>query len=368
MLSPLPVTVLASVDPVLRDSTAFTAVADVPGTVVVTHDLAEADGRGTMRRVVADVTGIVEDVTIPLDHSCLGCALREDVLPTLVRVAEAGRWQAVLLALPVGGEPLPVLHGLVGGVVNSLPVPRLVQPAGTVAVTDAATVVDDLFGDELLAERGLAHAEDDRRAVGEVLAHQLETADLVLVEGGPGDGRVARLLRHLVPPEAGLAAGPHEISGAHLLSWRRDAEAAWRRSDPLRVAPTGAPDGDGVWTRDLVSWRPLHPGRLRDHIEELGAGAVRGRGRFWLPGRPDTLAGWDGAGGQLSIGSLADWGDAERSTRLVLTGLEEAKADRVVRIFEQILLTDAELARGRGWWTARDDGFDPWLGERSAAA
>ncbi|MFZ5872306.1 MAG: hypothetical protein ACOYXW_17485 [Actinomycetota bacterium] len=81
MLSPLPVTVLASIDPVLRDSTAFTAVADVPGTVVVTHDLAEADGRGTMRRVVADVTGIVEDVTIPLDHSCLGRALREDVLP-----------------------------------------------------------------------------------------------------------------------------------------------------------------------------------------------------------------------------------------------------------------------------------------------
>lgn len=364
----LPVTVLTSVDPVLRDSTAFTAVADVPGTVVVSHDLTGAGAGGMMRRRVSDAGGVVEDVTVPLEHSCLGCALREDLLPTLVRVAEAGRWRAALLALPVGGEPVPVLHGLAGGVVGGVPVSRLVQAVGTVAVTDATALVDDVFGDDLLVERGIAHAEDDRRAVGEVLARQLEVADVLLVDGGPGTGRVARLLRHLAAPDAVLRQGPHEVRGEELLAHRPDAETAWRRADPLTVAPTGVPDGDGVWTRDLSSWRPLHPGRLQERIEELGAGPVRGRGRFWLPGRPETLAAWDGAGGQLSIGSHSGWSGEERSTRLVVTGVEEAQARRVVDAFEDVLLTDAELARGRAWWTAQDDGFDPWLGERSAAA
>lgn len=368
MTAMLPVTVLTCVDPVLRDSTAFTAVADVPGTVVVRHDLSAAAEHGTMRRVVSDASGVVEDVTSPLEHSCLGCALREDVLPTLVRLAGSGRWRAALLALPVGGEPVPVLRGMAGGLVDGVPVPSVVQAVGTVAVLSAASLVQDLFGDDLLDERDLAHGGDDRRSVGEVLARQLETADLVLVDGGPGEGTVPRLLRHLVAPEAVLAPGPHEVAGRDVLAWRRDAAVAWRRADPLRVAPTGAADGDGVWTRDLRSWRPLHPGRLQDRLAELGSGPVRGRGRFWLPGRPGTVAGWDGAGGQLSIGSLSGWGDDERSTRLVVTGLDVESPEAVEKAFEDVLVTDAELARGRAWWTAQDDGFDEWLGKRLDAA
>ena len=38
----------------------------------------------------------------------------------------------------------------------------------------------------------------------------------------------------------------------------------------------------------------------------------------------------------------------------------------VAASFERVALTDAELARGRDGWVARDDGFDEWLGERDA--
>ncbi|HVN12507.1 MAG TPA: GTP-binding protein [Kineosporiaceae bacterium] len=137
-----------------------------------------------------------------------------------------------------------------------------------------------------------------------------------------------------------------------------------------------------MWTVDLHSWRPVHPGRLFDRIEDLGAGPRRGRGRLRLANRPDEITLWDGAGGQLAIGStpLRAGGPAwlwtpdacaatapstgAPSSRLVITGVDERR-DHVVRAFDQILLTDAQIARGRRWWRGRADGFGPWLGPAS---
>ncbi|GAB2686958.1 CobW family GTP-binding protein [Thalassiella azotivora] len=366
----MPVTILSTTDPVLRDGTAFSVLADAPDTVSVRHDLSTSEGAGTLRRVVSDARGVIEDVTLPLEHSCLSCALREDVLPTLVRLADDGRWSHALLALPVGSEPLPVVRGLSGGDVAGRPVRDAVRLAGSVCVLDGDTLEHDLLDDDLLVERGLEHGPDDRRAVGEALAHQLELAHLVLVDGTDGrsvPARPAALLAHLVAPETTVRPGPHEVPGAAVLADRHEP-GSWHRVDPLRVEPTAAPDTDGVWTLDLSTWRPLHPGRLLDRIEDLGAGRLRARGRFWLPTRPEDVAVWDGAGGQLSIGGAGPWRGHDRSTRLVVTGVDRRTRQRVAAAFEDVVLRDDELARGRAFWMSQEDGFDDWLGTTSDAA
>ncbi len=371
------VTALTSIDAVLRDITTFTTLSEVPRVVVVRHELSEEDGEGRMRRVVSDATGVVEDVSTRLEHACLSCALREDLMPTLLRLAGSGRWDHALLALPIGGEPLPVVRSLVGGTVAGRPVAERLRLNGVVAVTGAETLLDDLFGDDLLADRGLQHSVDDRRAVAEVLAHQLEQADLVLVEGlaehpsvsGPvaDSVPVRTLLAHLVARPALVGPGPHDVRGRDLLDLRTDTRRAAARADPLAVAPTGAADADGVWTLDLCTWRPLHPQRLQHEIEAMAPVASRSRGRFWLPGRPAAIGAWDGGGGQLSVGEVGHWGDLERSTRLVVTGLGDDLRSQVADSFDRVVLTDAELAKGRQWWLSRDDGFDQWMGERDAA-
>jgi len=245
---------------------------------------------------------------------------------------------------------------------------------GVVAVAGAGTLGDDLFGDDLLADRGLQHSVDDRRAVGEVLAHQLEQADLVLVDGlteqpdkGSGTVPVPALLAHLVTPPALVRGGPHEVVGRDLLDLGAGARRAMARADPMAVEPTGAADADGVWTLDLSTWRPLHPQRLHEEVEAMASGPTRSRGRFWLPGRPAVVGAWDGCGGQLSLGDFGLWGDVPRSTRLVVTGIGTDLRSQVADSFDRVLLTDAELAKGRDWWVGREDGFDQWMGERDAA-
>src|SRR6478609_5262724 len=101
----LPIIILSTTDPVLRDTALFSILTDLPGTGVLRQDL-DPD-TGTLRRRISDEGGVIEDRTVPLDHPCLGCALREDALPSLETMVSVGRWQRIVLALPVSASSWP---------------------------------------------------------------------------------------------------------------------------------------------------------------------------------------------------------------------------------------------------------------------
>lgn len=340
----VPVVTLAGVDPVLLASAAAGLLLDLPGAVVVHHRPAG----GGVRRLVTDATGVIEDEPVALDHPCVACALREDLVPVVERLVASGRWGAVVLHLPAAAEPAPLLEQL-----------RQAGPAvaGCAVVIDPAALEPDLFGDDLLVERDLVLSEHDRRAVGEVLVHQLDVADAVLVSAEP-DGRQRAVLDHVAAGRPSLLGLLETATAATLLAPGDPAGPG--RVDPGHVVAHRPEDRHGVWTVELVSWRPLHPGRLRERVAELGGGTLRGRGTFWVPSRPGTVLAWDGSGGQLAMGATGSWAGRTPSTRLRVTGVHGGP-DAVLAAFEAVLLTDREVARGR--WVGPDDGLDDWLGE-----
>lgn len=370
MTAPTPLVVLATVDPVVRDTTVFGLVTDHPRLVVLRHDiLDDDDDGGRIRRVVVSGDGVVEDLEVPLEHACLSCAVREDAVPQLERLARDPRWDAVVLALPVGAESLPVSRAIAWSGRRTAPLgARGLRLADVVAAVDLDTFEDDLLGDDLLAERGLALTHDDRRAVGEALAAQVGHVDTLLVGGDRAAHPVASdLLDHLRAPDSRRVDGRHGVDPHALLRRVHDAARADRRADPLHAAPhRGAPTAHGVWTLDLRSGRPLHPERLVAHVERLGDVPARSRGRFWVPTRPDSVCVWDGAGGQLSVGQLGTWGRREPDTRLVFTGVGDWAGD-LVDAFGDVLTTEAEHRAGLVPWLGRDDVLEPWLGDRSPA-
>jgi G3E family GTPase len=355
----MPLTILSTVDPVLRDATAMAISLDVPAAVVLSY----AMGSQSIRRTISDVTGPVEVEEVFLNHVCLNCALRQDVIPTLQRLAELDRWKMVALALPVGAEPMAVTEAVADIAAD-------VRVASVVAIADYASLENDVLGEDLLAERGHGLAADDQRAVGEVLAHQLEYADVVITPDTPSeDDHGTGLLDHLRSPGSIHWRGLHELDATRLFGHHHDPRRSARRMDPRHVAPAlPARLAQGpAWTIDLFSTHPFHPRRLMQSIEELGSGRIRARGRFWLPTRPNSLCLWDGAGGQLAIGDGGSWGDATPSTRLVITGTGSERR-RLRRAFERTLMTRSELDSGSAQWIGADDGFGPWLGDQSSAA
>ncbi|MEV4463747.1 GTP-binding protein [Micromonospora echinofusca] len=387
-------TVLSGFWPAATFAVARTLLAADESLLLVRHDLSGIRG-GVIRRVVRTGTGIVEDEQVALAHGCASCTLREDVLPTLARLARDNPGHDLVLMLPEVVEPEAVAAACAHHLVDGAPLTDLIRVDSYVTVLDAEHLLDGLASTDDLAALGIQAAEDDHRALADVVARQIEYADTLLLWGRSRDGefdtsRIAVLLQRMAP-----WATHFRVDGDLV-----DADALTRQ---LRHAHRHRPETPGVLARGLEGFalgmhepeadcgvvsavfrarRPFHPQRLHDVLEDVNAEMIRSRGHLWLASQPDTVIAWEFAGGGLALGSLGHWlvslpedgwehvcdqrrlaaalewdpyyGD--RHQHLVFIGLD---ADPVAlhRALTGCLLTDAELADGEETWRSYHDPF-----------
>ncbi|GAA1486680.1 GTP-binding protein [Brachybacterium fresconis] len=350
----VPVAVVTAVDAVLRDAQVASLMLDAAGVICLRYEVQASTS--SLRRLVLSAEGVLEHEQVDLDHPCVSCAMREDAVPTLGRLAQIPDVRAIVLAPPLSADPSVVVGTL-------RPHQGDWHLASAVSVIDVEAAVEDLLGEDTLAERGLQWAVGDARSVGEALAAQIEYAEQLVIDGDPA-GPGAELVEHLRAPEQRLLQGPYALGADEALEGRLDHLIALRRRDARYVEPYGGPTEHGTWTLDLHSERPFHPRRLLENIEALGAGRLRERGRFWVPDRPDSICQWDGAGGQVSIGAVWRTGRELPTTHLVVTGVDAADAERVRTAFARSLLTEREWSAGLELWLGTEDHLAPWLGER----
>lgn len=349
-----PLVVVTGVDPASMDTTLLSLSWDLPRAVSVRHRI-DPESQ-VLTRTVSDATGMVEQEQIQLEHACVGCALREDILPTVEQLARDDRWSTIVSGLPTGTEADQLAHALS---TNSR-LARHLKLSSIIATVGAVDVVRDLLSDDLLRERGVHTNPHDDRGVGEVACAQVEYADTVVLDTDPG-AEATDLLHALARPGAPILHGADQLDGAQLTADRHHRGLAQAWSSPefdTDLPPLGA---SRAWRLDLSSPRPFHPDRLLDQIERLGTGAHRARGCFWVPTRPGDMLEWSGAGGQLSIGGYSPWGRRTPLTRLVLTGLGTPPSE-LTSAFEDILLTPTEAQQQRPW-DVIEDGLEPWLGD-----
>ncbi|WP_309649738.1 GTP-binding protein [Nocardioides sp.] len=349
-----PVVLLTGVDTPTLETAMVGMLFDLPRAVAVRHRIDVA--ARVLHRTVSDLSGVLEREEIELEHACVSCALREDIVPTLERVARDGRWGTVLAALPVGAEASQICSVLSWDTRLS----RHLSVASVVTALDGQDLVEGLVGDALLVERGQHTSPEDRRGVGEVAAAMVEYADVVVV-GAEADDAGLDLVRVLARPGALVLRGVEEVDGTSLCAdlHRHDETLAW--SSPVRRDAAPTVDAGRAWAQSLASRSPFHPGRLLHRLEELGGGRHRSRGCFWLPTRPGRVLVWDGAGGQLSIGHGEPWGRRTPHTRIDLAGVGVAPG-HLQRSFDQLLLAPADAPLGSAAWDVTEDGFEPWLG------
>lgn len=354
-----PLVLLTGVDADAMGSAMISMQWDAPHAVAVRHSI-DVD-KQELTRVVSDITGVIERCVIDLDHACVSCALREDIMPTLERLADDGRWGSIIAHLPVGADASQVCRILSHDDFLS----DKLHVCSVLVALSGPTARADLLGDELLRERHLNTSAEDSRGVSEVHASLIEYADGVVVVGH-ADETDANLVSAMMRPDAQLFSSHLHIDVVGLLSRRRPHGQAEAWVNPAETVPVGLVEVGEVWTVELSSDRPFHPDRLLENIEGLGGGARRSRGCFWLPTRPDTLCEWDGAGGQLSVGPC-EHGTGAPHTRILVTGIDDGR-DALQSLFDRCLLTDDEITTRGTIWESSDDGFEPWLGPVRLAA
>ncbi|PWI17137.1 cobalamin biosynthesis protein CobW [Streptomyces sp. Act143] len=365
-------------------------LADVPGSVVLHHDLATA-AAGTVVRTIRDASGIVSAGEAPLVNDCACCALREDLVPELRRLADDRTTRLAVVELWDSVEPKAMAEVVTAGGLTV---------TGVITAVDPALVLPCLGNGDDLAERGLAAAATDQRTVADTFARQLEYAPVLAVaDSEEADDEDRELLAQLHPTARQVPIGPGDLAGApggatasassplaRAAFAGFDVEAAAAAQHPACALLPADADAHGVSTLVWHRNRPFHPERLYEALEDITCAAARSRGRFWLADRPDVLLHWDAAGGALCVESAGPWlaslpdaaWDMVPPVRRAAAALDwhpehgdccqhlvftspALDRDGLERLLESCLLTDAEYAAGRDAWKRLPPAFDTLL-------
>ncbi|MGW0833902.1 GTP-binding protein [Streptomyces prunicolor] len=363
----LSVAIVAGLHADARRATVARLLHDVPGSVVLHHDLATA-AAGTVVRTIRDATGILDAGETPLVNDCACCALREDLVPELRRLAAAGQVTLAVVELWDSVEPKAMAEVITAGGLTV---------TGVITAVDPALLLPYLANGDDLAETGLAAAATDQRTIADTFARQLEYAPvLAVLDSEESDDEDRELLAQLHPTARQVPVGggdlpssrntqtghdtpaqaptpptpnspgvqaptpptpnpqgargtarpaptdphpadnpnhpppprsPHRSVLAHAALAGFDVEAAAAAQHPAcALLPVDA-DAHGVTTLVWHRRRPFHPERLYAALEDITCAAARSRGRFWLADKPDSLLHWDAAGGALCVESAGPW-------------------------------------------------------------
>ncbi|MDG4811049.1 GTP-binding protein [Micromonospora sp. WMMD1120] len=387
-------TVLSGFWPAATFAVARALLAADESLLLVRHDLTGIRD-GVVRRVVRSSAGIIEDEQVDLRHGCVSCTLREDVLPTLVRLARDQPGRDLVLMLPEVVEPEAVAAACAHCLVDGAPITELIRVDSYVTVIDAEHLLDGLASTDDLRALGIQAADDDDRALADVVVRQIEYADTLLLWGQSPEGafdtsRLSVLLQRMAPWAVHIRVDGDLVDASTLTrqlrhTHRHRPETPGLLARGLQGYTLGShePEGDcGVVSAVFRARRPFHPQRLHDVLEDVNAEMIRARGYLWLASQPDTVVAWEFAGGGLAMGSLGHWlvslpedrwehvedqrrlaaaldwdpyyGD--RHQHLVFIGLDVDAVD-LHRTLTRCLLTDAELADGEEVWRTYHDPF-----------
>ncbi|MCX4698961.1 GTP-binding protein [Streptomyces sp. NBC_01352] len=382
MPSALSVVIVGGLHADARRAAVARLLADVPGSVVLHHDLATA-AAGTVVRTIRDATGIIDAGEAPLVNDCACCALREDLVPELRRLAEVGATHLAVVELWDSVEPKAMAEVVTAGGLTV---------TGVITAVDPALVLPYLANGDDLADGGLAAAATDQRTVADTFARQLEYAPVLALADSPeADDEDRELLAQLHPTARQVPIGHGDLAGARPELARAaragfDVEAAAAAQHPACALLPAEADAHGVSTLVWRRHRPFHPERLYEALEDITCAAARSRGRFWLADKPDALLHWDAAGGALCVESAGPWlaslpdaawemvppvrraaaaldwhpehGDCCQHLVFTSPGLDR---DGLESLLESCLLTDTEYAAGRDAWKRLPPAFDTLL-------
>jgi G3E family GTPase len=353
------VTVVSSLDVFCRQDACAAAAARFSGAPVVLHDLLE-DGL-VVRRIFRD-GDLFERNACALEHGCLSCTVRLDVVPTVGRLLAAGV-RRVILGLPPAVAASTVVHALrkaFGGAVT----------IDSVVLAVAADAVEDQIWDHhTLFESGFTPVPEDERTAGEFLVGELSFSDTVLladpalVSVDPAlRARGVQLIRELASHAVVTEADNNFRSGHHNL-----AEAMSRMVPGSVRIPAGSSSPFATVVQRVE--RPLHPERFRNALAAVAEGCCWLRGRLWLASAPgcrvalqgigprvwlENTGPWQADRAALSTDSPAEDPDAvldwhpefgDRGTVLAVTG-ESLDASEIAGLFTACQLTDAEMVSG----------------------
>ncbi len=359
---------------------------------VIVNDMSEVNVDAQVVKAGDAALSRTEEKMVEMSNGCICCTLREDLLKEVRRLAQEGRFDALLIESTGVSEPMPVAETFtftdeVGRSLND--VARLDT---MVTVVDARNFLADYFSQEDLRERGQALSGEDERTLAHLLTDQVEFANVILINkidavNAEQLEEVRGVIRALNPTAKVYVTEQSQVPLETVLETGLYEQAAAEQSEGwLDSLHEHTPETEEYGIRSFVyrSRVPFHPERFGAFLRQPWQGVIRAKGMFWLATRME-LAGYLSQAGVLrdtramgvfwsavereqwptdaevraEIESYMEGDYGDRRTELVLIGQEMDEAALTAQL-NDCLLTEAEMAGGPERWKALSDPFPVW--------
>ena len=371
---------------------------------VIVNDMSEVNIDADLVRGGDAALSRGQDTLVEMTNGCICCTLRDDLLKEVRTLAEAGRFDYLVIESTGISEPLTVAATFSFEDEAGESLSDVARLDTMVTVVDAMNLLKDYSSQDFLSDRGEVAGEGDKRSLVSLLVEQIEFADVVILnkaqDVSPADRATVRKLIASLNADARIVEADHgAVPLATILDTglfddeKAEEHPLWAKELFGFASHRSESEEYGIESFVYRARRPFHPAKFRKFLNESWPGVVRAKGHFWLATRPDWVGEMSQAGSQVTSQGLGRWwaavpknrwpdGDAfdrmvrdkwdvlwgDRRQELVFIGIDMDEAHIRQRL-------DACLVKEQGldpkiWaklWGKLPDPFPVWGAEKEAA-
>tara|TARA_A100000164_G_scaffold159981_1_gene141858 strand:- start:105 stop:1310 length:1206 start_codon:yes stop_codon:yes gene_type:complete len=336
-----------------------------------------------------------EEKLVEMSNGCICCTLREDLLEEVTKLAQDGRFDYLVIESTGISEPLPVAETFTFADENGVSLSDVADLDTMVTVVDAVNFLKDYEEAKYLQETGESLGEDDERSVADLLADQVEFADLILISktdlATPAEvERLTAILKTLntdarIIPISHGQVDLDDVLNTGLFDFERAQQApGWLKE--MRGEHVPETEEYGISSFTYEARRPFNPEKFHQflHSTDRYGKLIRSKGYFWLATRPQFAGQWNQAGGIARYGFAGmfwkavpkeDWptdpdylasikkqwvepfGDMRQELVFIGQGLDQ-KA--MTKALDKCLLNEEDVLKGKKYWAILNDPFPAW--------
>ncbi|MCC7634175.1 GTP-binding protein [Stenotrophomonas rhizophila] len=283
---------------------------------VIVNDMSEVNVDAQLVRDGGAALSRTEETLVEFSNGCICCTLRDDLLQEVKRLASEGRYDYLLIESTGIAEPLPVAATFQVRDADGFCLNDIARLDTLVTVVDGQQFLHDFSSTERLADRGQQAGEDDVRAVVNLLAEQIEFANVIVVSKCDlvDDDHLQSTLAVLraINRDARLVLSRHgdvplhELLDTHRFDFiKAQLAPGWMQA--LRGEHSPETEQYGITSFVYRSRRPFHPQRLARLLEHGLGAVIRSKGFFWLANRMDWVGELSSVGAATHTQAAGFW-------------------------------------------------------------
>lgn len=341
-----------------------------------------------------------EEKMVEMSNGCICCTLRDDLLQEVRRLAEEGRFDALLIESTGISEPMPIAATFDFTSEDGTSLNDVAAIDTMVTVVDAHNLLADYGSTAFLADRGETAGTEDNRRLASLLTDQIEFANVIVVNktdliGEQQLAQVHAIVKALNPKARVVESVRAQVPLDHIFDTRlfnlEDAYAMPGWVQELEGHHPSESETYGLHSFVFRARKPFHPQRLHDFLQAPITGLIRSKGYFWLASRPEWVGSLSGAGKLMNVEPVGLWWAAspkshwpedfdlrreieakwqepwgDRNQEIVFIGDKHLDEAAVRRSLDACQLNYTETRKGMKAWRDLPDPFPGW--QRSEAA